>query len=487
MSGGKASGKQPEDMILTAAEEALNEPDQGKCEGEDQQAAARKKARTKVRATTVEQPSELDKEKASLDLLFPDRLRETQTPAELNVEGDDTIEAQKLRAAGVFTDALAAVPSDDWCRNWAADRTVMLRMTSKKVQDAVDRLRPPTVVKLNSTFWRRNEAEKNMTELEKMTVWYCIATLDLRSCSMSCQDAKRLGGVLAQCPSLSQLYLDDNKIGAEGAGSLAAVLAQCPALSVLSLGGLSGFQWHHECNEIGNEGAERFAGVLPQCPALSALYLGGTGIGDEGVGRLAEVLPQCPALSVLCLCENDIGPQGALELAGVLPQCPALSKLDLGWNNIGNLGTEILAVVLPQCLALSRLELCVNYIGQVGVGRLADVLPRCPALSHLSLGGNPLGDQGGRRLAGVLPQCKALSELNLQGCFGYCFGDELPGDELAGIFAEVLPQCPVLSLFELGDNQFSAEGKRRIQASWCGPHQLRMLADCHGLPGGLSF
>jgi len=88
MSGGKASGKQPEDMILTAADEALNElhhshrdavllkdmsngskqPEEGKCEEEDEQAGERKKARTTVRATTVEQPSELDKEKASLDL-----------------------------------------------------------------------------------------------------------------------------------------------------------------------------------------------------------------------------------------------------------------------------------------------------------------------------------------------------------------------------------------------------------------------------------
>ena len=260
MSAGKASGKQPEDMILTAAEEALNElhhshrdamplkgmsngskqPKEGKCEREDQKSAAQKKARTTVRATTVEQPSELDKEKASLDLLSPNRLHETQTPAELNMEGDDMIEARKLCAAGTFTDALSSVPSDDWCSNWAVDRTVMLRMTSKKVQDAVDQLRPSTVVKLNITFWNGARAEPrqtNMTELEKMTCRYRIATLDLRSCSMSCQDAERLAGVLAQCPSLSQLYLDDNKVGAEGAGRLAAVLPQCPALSVLSLVG----------------------------------------------------------------------------------------------------------------------------------------------------------------------------------------------------------------------------------------------------------
>ncbi len=81
----------------------------------------------------------------------------------------------------------------------------------------------------------------------------------------------------------------------------------------------------------------------------------------------------------------------------------------------------------------------------------------------------------------MLPQCKTLSELHLFGCEF----EELPEDrdELAGIFAEVLPQCPVLSFFDLSQNHFSADGKRRIQASWCSQHQLRMLADYPGLPG----
>ena len=52
---------------------------------------------------------------------------------------------------------------------------------------------------------------------------------------MSGQDAERLGGVLAQCPVLSELYLNGNELGAEGAGRLAGVLPQCPALSILGL------------------------------------------------------------------------------------------------------------------------------------------------------------------------------------------------------------------------------------------------------------
>jgi Ran GTPase-activating protein (RanGAP) involved in mRNA processing and transport len=59
------------------------------------------------------------------------------------------------------------------------------------------------------------------------------------------------GGVLVQCPALSQLYLGDNHIGAEGAQGLAGALPQCPALSILGLGD----------NEIGPEGAESAAAV----------------------------------------------------------------------------------------------------------------------------------------------------------------------------------------------------------------------------------
>ena len=35
--------------------------------------------------------------------------------------------------ADAFTTALTAVPVEDWGRTWAADRTIMLRMTSKRV------------------------------------------------------------------------------------------------------------------------------------------------------------------------------------------------------------------------------------------------------------------------------------------------------------------------------------------------------------------
>ena len=86
-------------------------------------------------------------------------------------------------------------------------------------------LRPPTIVKLRRTFWedvRNGTAAEQaeglqhiLTQLEKMTSWCRITTLDLSSCSISCQDAGRLAGVLAQCPERFELNLLGNKVGDE--------------------------------------------------------------------------------------------------------------------------------------------------------------------------------------------------------------------------------------------------------------------------------
>ncbi len=41
-----------------------------------------------------------------------------------------------------FTAALTTVPAEDWGRTWSADRTIMLRMTSKRVKQLVDKVGP---------------------------------------------------------------------------------------------------------------------------------------------------------------------------------------------------------------------------------------------------------------------------------------------------------------------------------------------------------
>ena len=217
----------------------------------------------------------------------------------------------------------------------------MLRRTSKRVKEVVDKMRLPAVVRLSRSFWddARNGTDKAKLEfvlrqLAAMAARGClITTLELPECEMKGQGAERLTGVLAQCPALTHLDLSGNY----------------------------GF---------GAAGAERLAGVLGQCPALAHLNLNRNYIGAGGAERLAGVLAQCPALTHLDLSWNQIGDAGAESLAGVLGQCTALAHLNLRRNQIDDAGAESLAGVLGQCTALAHLNLCANDIGTVGRGRL---------------------------------------------------------------------------------------------------------------------
>jgi hypothetical protein len=121
----------------------------------------------------------------------------------------------------VFAAALGAIPADDWGRTWETDRTIMLRRTSKRVNEVVDKMRSPIIVKLSRTFLdvvccNRERLQHILTRLEKMPFWCRITTLELGCCGMKKQDAGRLAGVLGQCLELSRLDLSFNEIGAQG-------------------------------------------------------------------------------------------------------------------------------------------------------------------------------------------------------------------------------------------------------------------------------
>ena len=128
----------------------------------------------------------------------------------------------------------------------------MLRRTSKRVKEVVDKMRLPAVVRLSRTFWDdahnsirtfwddgHNIMAKRqliLRQLAALTARCRITTLELPRCGMEGQDAERLAEVLAQCPALAHLDLSCNSnFGAAGTESLAGVLAQCTALAHFDL------------------------------------------------------------------------------------------------------------------------------------------------------------------------------------------------------------------------------------------------------------
>ncbi len=166
---------------------------------------------------------------------------------------------------------------------WVSDRTIMLRMTSKRVKELVNHLRPSALVR-----WRR-----------------------------SFMDAKLNGTAPAK------LQLVFRQLAALTAGTRIITLELC-------LDDCMGrYSHHHPCCIKGRD-VERLAGVLAQC--LIHLNLGGNKVGTKGTQRLAGVLEQCSALAHVNLSDNGIKANGAGSFAGVLAKCPALAHLDVEGN-----------------------------------------------------------------------------------------------------------------------------------------------------------
>jgi hypothetical protein len=380
MSGGKACGKQ-------AAQHPGKQPDEGSVAASRDTAVPenevhssgdthRKSMRLKEMSAAKQAGGKGEPENGKQPAAQKKRTRTTRQATQM--------QPALLAADAPFAGALQAVPSEDWCRTWVAGRTIMLRRTSKRVKEIVDKMRLPAVIRLSRSFWgdaRNGTAAEKLQfvirQLAFMTGWCRIITFELPRCDMKGQDADNLAGVLAQCPALAHLDLSRN-------------------------------------GNFGAAGVERLAGVLGQCRELVHLNLSNNTIGPVGAERLAGVLGLCRELSHLDLSYNYIRAGGAERLAGVLAHCTALAHLDLSFNRINADGAESLAGVLAQCTALAHLDLGANYFRAAGAESLARVLGQCPTLAHLNLGGNQIGPAGAESLARVLVRCTALAHLNLR-------------------------------------------------------------------------
>jgi len=94
-----------------------------------------------------------------------------------------TLRRRKQRCSSLtlpFFAALEAIPAEDWCRTWAAGRTITLRRTSKRVKEVVDKMRRvkevvdkmrlSAVVRLCRGFW---DDDRNGTVKERKVYSSC--------------------------------------------------------------------------------------------------------------------------------------------------------------------------------------------------------------------------------------------------------------------------------------------------------------------------
>jgi hypothetical protein len=93
-----------------------------------------------------------------------------------------------LLADAPFAAALGAVPAEDWCRTWAAGRTIMLTRTSKRVKEVVDKMRLPAVVRLSRSFW--DDARNGTEEAKLHFVFMQLAAMTAASPHSRCWSVK---------------------------------------------------------------------------------------------------------------------------------------------------------------------------------------------------------------------------------------------------------------------------------------------------------
>ena len=69
---------------------------------------------------------------------------------------------------------------DSYHRTLAADRTIMVRRTSKRVKEVVDKMLLPEVVRLRRSFWDQyiNDTEKQSARRCSSFKWLCVVGIE---------------------------------------------------------------------------------------------------------------------------------------------------------------------------------------------------------------------------------------------------------------------------------------------------------------------
>ena len=280
-------------------------------------------------------------------------------------------------------EALETVASEDLYRNWPAERTIMLRMISKRFREAIDKIRPPAIVCFrNIGLWNilhnctlDEKLQFTIRQLITLSTKCSITTLELDFCKIKFR-IKELIKVL-NMSELKKLSFINNVFNND---ELETILIELEQSSVITL--------------------------------INYINLSYNYINCHGVKHLAEKLIQCKALTHLDLSHNNILANGAISLAKMLPQCTALTLLKLDNNNISN-GVNKLAETLPLCRGIEHINLSNNYINRNGAKHLAKALPECSVLAHFDISYNCIGIVGAINFSRVLKRCTSLTYLNL--------------------------------------------------------------------------
>ncbi|RIB11646.1 hypothetical protein C2G38_2202874 [Gigaspora rosea] len=242
--------------------------------------------------------------------------------------------------------------------------------------------------------------------------------------------------------SLSDLYLNHNKLSIEAGKVLAESLYTNPTLNYLDLSS------KRLCNGAG----QAMAIALCNNNTLTNLNLGSNYLSDEAGIALAMSLSKNITLMCLNLKNNELGNKAGTVLAEALCKNTSLTNLDLSDNKLG-------AEALCENTTLTNLNLCGNDLGESVGKALAEALCKNTTLTDLNLRSNQLGKSAGEALAEALCKNTTLTNLNL----GLNSLDESAGKALA----EALCKNTTLTNLDLVNNELRESAGKALAEALC--------------------
>lgn len=288
--------------------------------------------------------------------------------------------AAKIQASTpTLEQVLTVVPSEDWNRTWPADKTNMLRMTSKKVREKVDNIGLSTVVRFNMSLFDNNQKHIQiiqliLNKLRNIPRLDSIVELALPNCVLNINE--EITKIITKSTAIQRINVNNNYI---------------------------------------LDNIDKFANAIGNLPYLIYLNLGSIAINSENVEKLTKELSKCTKFQDLDISQTYIDVIGINHITGALPNWPFLTNLNLSRNIIKNEGLNSLTKASTFLTALVSLDLSSTFIeGIEGAKGLGQLFLQCSTITSLNLHNNSLEKKGSIYLAAFLSNQAMQSKINLK-------------------------------------------------------------------------
>lgn len=318
----------------------------------------------------------------------------------------------------ILPDFLSIIPTEDLSRTWSANRTIMLRITSKQIKDIIDKKYLPTFIYLKNI--KPVNIKFVMNRLSILVTTCQIISLDLPDFNMNLRFEK-FKEILSKC-KLNKLSLYNNNLGDTEIESISEILinGQCSVLNFP----------HNKITEIG------FKSLLKILNNGQKIHLNlcNNKLGYEYMYEGIKSIKLCSTLENLNLCYNQIS---NIDIDKILLHNIELKSLDLSqnqittfnfnisqnnifilenlnlsYNRIGIEASKKLSEILLKCKSLQKLNLSYNYICTEGA---ISIIEHCTTLSHIYLASNMITDDSMDKFLQVLIRRTSLTSITLNG------------------------------------------------------------------------